>query len=63
MGLTMDMPSLAREAAQCRKQAVEFADRPEGPFLLQLASALEELALDQAGLDLGAGSRKAPVPN
>ena len=40
----MDMPSLEKEAAHCRVIATEFAGRPEEPFLLQLASAMEELA-------------------
>jgi hypothetical protein len=37
--------SLHKEAASCREMAREFAGRPEEPFLLSLASAMEELAL------------------
>jgi hypothetical protein len=36
--------TLTTEAAECRRWAREFAGRPEQPFLLQLASAFEELA-------------------
>jgi hypothetical protein len=32
------------QADKCRKQANEFAGRPEAPFLLRVASAFEELA-------------------
>jgi hypothetical protein len=34
------------QAEQCRKQANEFAGRPEAPFLLRVASAFDELAID-----------------
>jgi len=34
------------QADQCRKQACEFAGRPEAPFLLSVASAFEELATE-----------------
>lgn len=37
--------SLYEEAAACRKMAAEYAGRPEAPFLLQLASALDEAVL------------------
>jgi hypothetical protein len=36
---------LRREAATCRVLATEFAGHPEEPFLLRIASELEELAL------------------
>jgi hypothetical protein len=36
---------LHREAAACRKLAKEHLGRPEEPFLLKIASAMEELAL------------------
>jgi hypothetical protein len=32
------------QAEQCRRQASEFAGRPEAPFLLSVASAFDELA-------------------
>ncbi len=38
---------LAREAEECRKLMPEFIGRPEEPFLLKLASAFEELALQR----------------
>jgi hypothetical protein len=37
--------SLQREAAACRQMAKEHIGRPEEPFLLKVASAMEELAL------------------
>jgi hypothetical protein len=36
------------QAEKCRKQADEFAGRPEAPFLLRVASAFEELASEPA---------------
>lgn len=43
----MRKKSLWKEAAECRKMARDFAGRPEEPFLLNVASAMEELALIQ----------------
>jgi hypothetical protein len=34
------------QADKCRRQANEFAGRPEAPFLLRVASAFDELATD-----------------
>lgn len=34
------------QADQCRKQASEFAGRPEAPFLLRVASVFDELDVD-----------------
>ena len=34
---------LSAEAEECRLLALELEDRPEAPFLLQLASAFDEL--------------------
>ena len=34
------------QAEQCRRQANEFAGRPEAPFLLRVASAFDELAIE-----------------
>jgi len=44
-GRVMRQFSLKEEAESCRALASEFLDRPEQPFLLKLASALEEVAL------------------
>ena len=35
---------MSKEAATCREMAREFAGRPEGAFLLRIASEFEELA-------------------
>ncbi len=32
------------EAAECRRQAISFTNKPEAAFLLQLASSFEALA-------------------
>jgi hypothetical protein len=42
----MRIRSFEDEAAECRRQAINFSDRPEAEFLLQLASSFEELATD-----------------
>ena len=34
------------QAEKCRRQAGEFAGRPEAPFLLRVASAFDELAME-----------------
>jgi hypothetical protein len=34
------------QAEKCRRQAGEFAGRPEAPFLLRIASAFDELAVE-----------------
>jgi hypothetical protein len=47
----MRAETLKEEAAECRRRANEFVGRPEEPFLLQLASALEELAIVQARVE------------
>jgi hypothetical protein len=39
---------LANEAAKCRRQAKEFAGRPEQPFLLSVAEAFDDLALKES---------------
>ena len=36
------------QAEKCRRQADEFAGRPEGPFLLRVASVFDELEFDRA---------------
>lgn len=45
------------QADQCRKQASEFAGRPEAPFLLKVASAFEELEIDSGTARLIAAQR------
>jgi hypothetical protein len=40
---------LKKEAATCRQMATEFAGLPEEPFLLRIASELEEMALVSGG--------------
>ena len=48
------------QAENCRKQANEFAGRPEAPFLLSVASAFEKLAREgDASLIIGAGRTRA----
>ena len=49
-GESMRKISLKKEAASCRRMARDFAGRPEEPFLLRVANAMEELALVQAGV-------------
>jgi hypothetical protein len=34
------------QAEKCRRQACEFAGRPEAPFLLRVATAFDELAVE-----------------
>jgi len=34
------------QAEHCRRQANEFAGRPEAPFLLSVATAFDELAIE-----------------
>lgn len=49
------------QAESCRKQASEFIGRPEAPFLLRVASAFDELALDDAATHLHAENRGAQI--
>lgn len=48
------------QADKCRKQANEFAGRPEAPFLLRVASAFDELEMDSATAALVARQRMTP---
>ena len=41
--------SFEDEAAHCRRQAISFNHKPEGAFLLQLASSFEQLATYKRG--------------
>jgi hypothetical protein len=47
------------QAEKCRKQASEFAGRPEAPFLLRVASAFDELAIEPHA---AASSQRRGVP-
>jgi hypothetical protein len=47
---------MQREAADCRRKAVEFTGQPEETFLLQLASAWEEMALISSSRRRGPGT-------
>ena len=42
----MRIQTYQHEAEECRRQATAFQGKPEGPFLLQLASMFDELARD-----------------
>jgi hypothetical protein len=42
------------QAEKCRRQASEFAGRPEAPFLLSVASAFEMLATDSRDASVAA---------
>ena len=42
------------QAEKCRRQAGEYAGRPEAPFLLRVASAFDELAIRADGGTLAA---------
>lgn len=46
-----DPTALREEAGRCRETALDYSRRAEGPFLLQVARAFEDLAsrLDEAG--------------
>ena len=46
----MSANSMTYEAAQCRRQAVDFAGQPEAAFLLRVASTFDELAKRAAPL-------------
>ena len=48
------------QAESCRKQANEFVGRPEAPFLLRVASAFEELAIDEGAAHLHAEHPRMP---
>ena len=39
---------MKEQAESCRRQANEFAGRPEAPFLLRVASVFDELAIDES---------------
>jgi hypothetical protein len=45
------------QAENCRQQANDFAGRPEAPFLLRVASAFDELAIDRERKPMTGASR------
>jgi hypothetical protein len=47
---------LQEEAASCRRMSREFVGRPEEPFLLRLASTMDQLALIRAPSREGLGA-------
>jgi hypothetical protein len=47
------------QAEKCRKQANEFAGRPEAPFLLSVASAFDDLAITGGARVAAAENRRA----
>ena len=49
------------QAEDCRRQAVQYAGRPEAPFLLNVARAFDELATSGHSAH-GADTRRAPDP-
>ncbi len=49
------------QAENCRKQASEFAGRPEAPFLLRVASVFDELAIDGSATHLHAENRGVQI--
>jgi hypothetical protein len=52
-----------QQAENCRKQASEFAGRPEAPFLLRVASAFDELAMvDESAVHVRAEVRQSAPP-
>lgn len=53
--------SLEKEAESCRELAKEFAGRAEGPFLLRLASVMEELAPGPRGIGKAPGPEASAV--
>jgi hypothetical protein len=48
------------QAENCRRQACEYAGRPEAPFLLSVASAFDDLAI-RADAGAIAHSRKGQI--
>jgi hypothetical protein len=49
------------QADKCRAQASEFAGKPEAPFLLRVASAFDELAMESDSRLIVHAARPAPT--
>jgi hypothetical protein len=47
-----------QQAENCRRQANEFAGRPEAPFLLSVAEMFDELAIDGGEPIMAAAERR-----
>jgi hypothetical protein len=47
------------EADTCRRQAAEYANKPEGPFLLRVARAFDELAVGETARSKASRLRRA----
>lgn len=54
----MSTSRLNIEAAECRRQAAEFAGKPEAAFLLRVASSFEELARRPSHLITGSARNR-----
>ena len=50
------------QAENCRKQAGEFAGRPEAPFLLRVATAFDELAIEADARLITGRARQSAQP-
>ncbi|MGN6058033.1 MAG: hypothetical protein ACTHOI_05560 [Sphingomicrobium sp.] len=50
------------QAEKCRRQAGEFAGRPEAPFLLRVASAFDELAIEADARLITGKARESAQP-
>jgi hypothetical protein len=46
------------QAEKCRRQASEFAGRPEAPFLLSVATAFDRLAVDSGAPTVAAAENR-----
>lgn len=45
------------QAENCRRQASAFTGRPEAPFLLRVANAFDELAIDREAKPMSQAAR------
>ena len=50
------------QAESCRRQATQYAGRPEAPFLLRIASAFDELATGDSSRIAQTHRRKTVKP-
>jgi hypothetical protein len=51
------------QAEKCRRQACEYMGRPEAPFLLRVASAFDELAMEADARLISRAQPSAPRIN
>jgi hypothetical protein len=47
------------EADSCRREAAAYRGKPEAPFLLRVARAFDELAIDEAAMKKDARAKRA----